>query len=205
VKAREDLDRALLRFTDEHPKVRELRAAIAAIREQITQKTTNGQSDLIVPANSMASTMYLRVVDLQTEKIGLAKQMEEVQLTTGQLEAKLRKFPETQAKYAAANAEYRSLQARRDLLAKYHSDAQFLLESASGWIQVFQGSKKEYIGSFEKFRGAALTALFCGMAAIVLSGMLISVLEVLDGRIRTSGISNARRGSSVLATPWPPR
>ena len=88
VKAREDLDRALMRFTDEHPKVKELRAAIAAIRGQITQKATNGQADLIIPANSTASTLYLRVVDLQTEKIGLEKQLDEVLLGSRQLQEK---------------------------------------------------------------------------------------------------------------------
>ncbi len=185
VKAREDLDRALVRFTDEHPKVKELRAGIAAIRQQLTQKATNAQADLIAPANSTASTLYLRIVDLQTERIGLEKQLDEALFASRQLQDKLQSLPEAQVQYAAASADHKLLQSRREQLAKFLGDTQFLFENASGWIQASQWAKKEDVRAFEKVRTAVLAALICGIAAALFSVLLVSVLELFDGRIRT--------------------
>jgi polysaccharide biosynthesis/export protein len=185
VKAREDLDRALLRFTDEHPKVKELRAAITALRAQITQKSTNSQTDLIIPPNSAAGTLYLRVVDLRTERIGLEKQLDETLLATRQLQERLHTLPEAQVQYAATRTDNKSLQARRELLAKYHSDVQFLLQDTSGSLRVFQWAREEDAHSLEKFRRATLAGVCCVLIAVFLSALLVSVWELCDGRIRT--------------------
>lgn len=200
VKAKDDLDRALLRYTDEHPKVKELRSLVGTLREQIAKQATNAQSDLSVDPASSAGALYVRLVDFQTQRIGIGKRLEEGENASKRLADRLQKLPDAQLQAATMTSNYQVLRARRDLLAKRDQELQFLIDGITGSFRVVQDAREEYIRSSEK-RGFAIAMGFvAALIAILLAGCLTMLAELFDGRIRTPRDLERATQLPVLAT-----
>jgi len=199
-KAREDLDRALLHYTEQHPTVKKLRAAIAEIEQQIEKQAGQGQTKASFSTGSPASNLYLRVVDLKTQRIGLEKEMEEVSANVALLEKRLQGLPEAQLEYATLNSDYQALKLRRDLLTKSQSDVQFLLENASAPLQVTQWAREEELWATHRQRTAIFVGLAAGALAVLFGSLLVFTVELADGRIRTPRDLARATNLPVLAT-----
>jgi protein involved in polysaccharide export with SLBB domain len=76
VAAREELNRALARYTDQHPKVRELRATIADLERAATADPAAQSPDLSSMTSPAAVALQSQMLTLQNERIGLAKELE---------------------------------------------------------------------------------------------------------------------------------
>jgi protein involved in polysaccharide export with SLBB domain/uncharacterized protein involved in exopolysaccharide biosynthesis len=199
-KAREDLDRALARYTEEHPKVKELRAAANAIKESIARQTSGAPSDLGIAPNSTAGALYLRVVDLQNEKITVEKQIEDLAQSSKRLQDRLRALPETEIRKAAATADYHALKTRRDLLAKSRNEIQFFVDNPEGSLRAVQWAKDEFVHASEKRRRAILLGSLAGLVAALIGAAFIVIGEIADGRIRTPRDLERATRLPVLAT-----
>lgn len=200
VKAREDLDRSLLRYTDEHPRVIELKAAIADLRTKVAQQARDGGTETIFQSNSTGSVIHMRVIDLETQKIALEKQLEEVSADRGRLSERMERLPEAQAEYATLKAGHDGLNRHRDLLAKSQSDVQFLLENASSPLQVLHWAREDDLLGGNRGRSALLAGLGAATAAALLGLLLVSLVECTDGRIKTARDLERATGLPVLAS-----
>jgi protein involved in polysaccharide export with SLBB domain/Mrp family chromosome partitioning ATPase len=86
VAAREELQRALTRYTDEHPRVKELRATLADLEKAAATEAEQSLPDAPPGASGPGGMLYSQLVGLRNERIALARELETAQHERGQVE-----------------------------------------------------------------------------------------------------------------------
>ena len=185
VAAKAALAKALERYTDEHPKVLQLRAALAAAEAEAQTRGGDIPADIAAWASPLANALYQQVVELRNKKLALDRQLQETEAARTRLQQNLEALPETQLACARIKSQYESLQAQRERLAQYQRDCQLLADNAVGTYRVFQPASAADAGSGFRLRGGLRTAAGAGLVGIFLAGLLLLVREVADGRIRS--------------------
>jgi len=185
VSAQEALDTALLRFTEEHPKVKELRAAVAAIERQIVERGPQFTSGAVGWSNSMAGALYMRVIELRSRKIGLSRELEKNISDIKQLREELADLPEKRLEYSKIKASYQSLIANRDLLATRQQEIQLLESSTAGYYRVFESAKNEDLSWSQKLNPAIIGSAVAGGMGLFFAVLMVFWLETMDRRIRS--------------------
>jgi protein involved in polysaccharide export with SLBB domain/uncharacterized protein involved in exopolysaccharide biosynthesis len=187
VSAQQDLDQALLRFTEEHPKVKELRSAVAAIERQIAERGPQFTSGNTGWSNSIAGNLYMRVVELRGQKIGLQRELEKAAAEINQMREELAGLPEKRLEYTKIKSRYQSLIANRDLLATRQQEVQLLESATVGYYRLYESAKIEDLSWSQKLNPAMM-----GVGLAVPIGLFFAVagifwVETMDRRIRSKG------------------
>lgn len=186
VSAQEALDSALLRFTEEHPKVKELRAAVAAIEKQIAERGPQFTAGNTGWSNSMAGALYLRVVELRSQKIGLKRELENQVAEIKQLREELAGLPDKRLEYSKIKSRYQSLIANRDLLATRQQEIQLLETSTGGYYRLFEAAKDEDLSWSQKLNPAIMGTVAAAGIGLLLAILIVFWSESLDRRIRST-------------------
>jgi polysaccharide biosynthesis/export protein len=107
--ARQAVDRSALRYTDEHPKMQELRANVESIRARLLVATNQVDPEVALSSSSLAKDLYAQFIDLRTRRANLASQIEQIAAFRGQVRQKLSALPEKRLEYARLSTAYESL------------------------------------------------------------------------------------------------
>jgi protein involved in polysaccharide export with SLBB domain len=105
----QELDQALSRYTDEHPRVKELRASIIALQKESASRT---------PGKSGSSRTNALLAELNSRRGALRDQLKKAE--AGELKSRqvLQKFATNEIEFARLQSEYNALGTRRDDLVQ---------------------------------------------------------------------------------------
>jgi protein involved in polysaccharide export with SLBB domain/Mrp family chromosome partitioning ATPase len=198
--AKQLLDQALLRYTEEHPKVQELKARVASIETQLATQRGQIEPEIALQESSLAKNLYTKLVELRTEKVSLGKQLEKVDELRSRLTEKLTGLPERQLSYLKLKSHYDSLKTARGRLLDREEETRLIEANAAGSYRILELPK---VGDWE--RGVKLkTGLLFGAGVALLGflavGAFIVVLDLSDKRIRSAADLERITSLPVLAT-----
>lgn len=177
--ARAALAQALLRYTEEHPKVKELRATIASLEVQTgtdaspaTVQTYTGGS---IP---QADDLSRQRDDLQRQQEQAAQAMARIQLTISHL-------PARQLEYARIKSRYQALARLREQLAQRIEEIHLFAGRTAGYYRLVAPARIEDLSRSGKLTAGLLWGGLGGFAGLLGAAILIALLEMADSRIRT--------------------
>ena len=99
----QELEQALTRYTEEHPRVKELRAAIIALQKE---SQAAGKSSL--------SRTNVQLAELNSRRSGLRDQLKKAEATELKSRQALQKFATNEVQFVRLQSEYNALSNRRD-------------------------------------------------------------------------------------------
>ena len=198
--ARQELSEALLRYTEDHPHVQKLRATLAALQAQIAERGDQIDPDVVLKGNSLAQSLYTKLLELRTEKVTLMKQMEAAILSRNRLKAKLDGLPEKRLEFAKLSSEFASLNAARETLLVQQQQTLLTGGQAAGFSSVFTPVQSNELSRSPKWKSGERYSLGAGLLGLCLAGSLIFRLEMTDRRIRTEADLKQVTALPVLGT-----
>src|SRR5205085_6661606 len=89
VSVRQELRQALLRYTEEHPRVKKLRATLELLQTQIAERKEPSTPDALAGGSFLAQSLAAKLVELRSQEVGLIKQIEGTIISRSQLQARL--------------------------------------------------------------------------------------------------------------------
>ncbi len=199
VAAKEALNQALTRYTEKHPRVKELRAAVAAIETQLARDGARLGPEATARGNPLLSSLYSQVVELRTQKTAQEKQLAGARTLQEQLRDRLLGLPDKQRRHAELKARHQELRARRELLAARQREARLALEANVSQLHPLSPAAPEKISRLPVFFGVLGRASAAGLAAAWLAALVLALREMLDRRIRTERDLRRATGLPVLA------
>jgi polysaccharide export outer membrane protein len=160
--AQEALDQALLRYTEEHPKVKELRAALAALQKQNSEPEKN--------EHYAESSTSGRLPELRARKAALQFELSEFEQREPAVRAALQDLRRNEVEDSRNRSEYESLQQRRDELVKSR------LATAGASIQMWRAADASDVARVYDWKKAAGSAGVMALAGIfvAMSGSTIA-------------------------------
>ncbi len=182
---KEALDLALMRYTEEHPKVKELRAAMAALESQALKKEDQLGPEVAARGSSVAGGLYTQVVDLRTQKTALGKQLEDIAASRRALEDQLKNLPEKQWRYDRLKSEAQSLRQRREMLRNRQHEAEVLEANATGYCRLFERASLETTSRYQRLNHGLRWAVLAGILGVLLTSLVVAGTEMADRRIRS--------------------
>jgi len=190
VSAREALAQALLHYTAEHPKVKELRAAVASLEAQIEHDIQTSPR-IVAAGNPVVSSVFLQVIDLRKEKINLSKQLDEIQSSQTLLQNGLAQSAGSNSRFSRAKAQRQVLAERRATLARKAQELQFLAENGTDSHKLLSQAKVADLSAFGKTRSAILFGSMAALLGLFGAGALLLLFDISDSRVRS--VSDLRR------------
>lgn len=197
--ARRELSEALLRYTEEHPRVQKLKTTLESLLAQIAERGEQIDPDIALNGSSLAQSLYTKLVALRTDKVTLIKQLEETIVSRSQLQGKLQGLAERRLEYAKLSSQFGSLKSACQLLAQQQREAQLLDEAAAGYCRIFDSSHAGDLSRAPKFIAGEHAGIPAGFAGILLAGVLILIREATHKRIRSEADLQRVTALPVLA------
>src|SRR5205085_5463868 len=105
----QELEQALSRYTDEHPRVKELRAAIIALQKEAASKT---------PVKSGASRTNAQLAELNSRRGAFRDQLKKAEASELKSRQALQKFATNEVEFTRLQSEYNAVSIRRDELVQ---------------------------------------------------------------------------------------
>jgi protein involved in polysaccharide export with SLBB domain/predicted nucleic acid-binding Zn-ribbon protein len=172
ISTREKLNQALIYYTEEHPKVKELRTVLAEIETRLRAKPEG----VAYPEkdNAVAANIYLQLLAARLEKENLNAQIESAKTRKSALEQQLAIFSGKRTAYSKINAEYEGL--AREQQSLLDSKRNYELAKGGVPLRVLQYAAPAKVGFSSSIKtgvvgasaGAGLgvfaVLLFCGLA-----------------------------------------
>lgn len=107
--ARQTLDRALLRYTEEHPKIQELRANVGSIRARLLVETNQVDPEVALSSSSLSKDLYAQLIDLRARRANLSTQLQELAALQTEATVRISTLPGKRLEYATLTSTYESL------------------------------------------------------------------------------------------------
>jgi len=104
----QELEQALTRYTDEHPRVKELRASIIALQKESGSKTSSGKSS--------ATKTNGQLAELNIKRTAVRDQLKKAEASELKSRQALEKFATNEVEFVRLQSEYNALGTRRDEL-----------------------------------------------------------------------------------------
>jgi protein involved in polysaccharide export with SLBB domain len=198
--ARQELDRALLRYTEEHPRVQELRATLERLRNRLATQQWEVDPEVALQASSLAQELYSQVIELRTRRSALEKELEGLSTLSGQLEDKLRSLPGQQPEFSRRESLYGSLKATRDFLIQCQAEATLLSTQAPKTFRVLEPARMESPALSRRWRDALALGAAGGILGFLSAWLCLGWMERRDHRIRSPKDLERATQLPVLAT-----
>ncbi len=200
LEAKQALDRALVRYTEEHPKVQELKAAVASIEARVAAPGHEVDPEIALAESSLIKNLYAKMIELRTQRASLGKQLEAMEALRKQWREKLAGLSARQLDYAKLQSQFDALKSTRDRLVGQQQEARLPGGSAGGFYRIYEPAQAEDISRLPKLQAGAWLALGAGLAGLLVAGLLIVGLEASDRRIRSAEDLKRWTRLPVLAT-----
>ncbi len=197
--AKSELSASLLKFTEEHPKVRQLRSEIEALESEAASAGAAPDSPLPAAISGVGQNLQTQLIELQTQRAALSKQAVEYQKLQGRMAERLSGLSDAAQQYASLRASVASLESGRQLLATRQQEALASAASSKSCVDLL-GPPRVRGGWF----AWVWRMLGCGMVGSLLALVLIFgwvfTQEWMDPRIRTIGDLKRATRLPILAS-----
>lgn len=199
--ARERLTSLLDRYGEAHPEVQKARREIARLEQEPAEVATNSISEVPKAAeNSLAGALYLRLVEMRTRKLTLAKELSEYETLKTNVQAKLAGLSSEALGYALIKARLDSLQKSRTLLANRQREAELYVSNSQGYFRVFAPATWRDVDSKSRLMKGGLLGGVGLVLGVLLAALVVLAREVMDDRIKTAADVERVTGLRVLTT-----
>ena len=197
--ARSKLAELRTRFTDAHPTVQNQQQEIEDLQKQLAAAGTNTLPAGNAGENSLAGTIYLRLIELQSAKAIRAKKLELLDASRQELQKKVTGISEQGLRYALLKAKLESLKDSRSKLESRQREAQLYEDNAQGYYRLVAPLRTEDIEVGVHWRRVIrFTLMGCFLGALA-AGAVIGGREILDDRLKTAVDVERVTGLPVLA------
>jgi len=200
VSIREALEQARSRYTEEHPKIKALRAALASIEARGAMREPPVNLSLSSSSNSLAGALSLELIEARTRKSVLGQQLEAIGALRDGLTGNLQALAEKKLDYARLQSHFQSLKASRDLLSHRLGEAQLLADHPAGYYRILEPAQAQDISPLRRLTTAAWFAIGFGLFGMLAAAILVLWPELCDGRIRTEEDLKRVTKLPILAT-----
>lgn len=198
--AKSKLADLLTRLTEAHPFVQGQRKEIAELEKQLASTDPKEINAARFTENSIGSALYMRLVETQTKKTTLQKELTELDKLKAGLQEKVTGLSEKATRYANLKARLDGLQKSRVTLAARQGEVELFQKNAQGYYRVFAPATEAGINSRARWT-AGLKAMLAGAVIGLLGmGLVIAGAEKLDGRLKTAADVERVTGLPVLAS-----
>lgn len=189
------------RYTDQNPLVIEKMDQVKTLENEIKAAENSEQTDLSSFAGTaLGNTLYLDLVQCQSEKNGLEHQKEELGKLREQERAKLGEIPEKAAAFAQLAMKKQSLETARNLLFSRFREAQLFEENAPGYYRIFAPGRADQAKVKSKSLKTALYTCGLGIFLALIATAAAGGAEILDPALRTGNEAAKAFRSPMLAT-----
>lgn len=180
---REKLNQALAYYTEEHPKVKALKAAIADLEQRSTSKpATVHNPDKNNPA---AVGAYLQLVSLHGQQAHLEKQIEGTRALRNELNDKLLAVSSNALLAAKLKSDYESLKGLHDSLNNSYRAAKLSLDNAAPPLRILSAPVVNDVPMTPIIKTAGVNAIGSAGLGFIAAVFLCALSKASDGRIRT--------------------
>jgi protein involved in polysaccharide export with SLBB domain len=196
---REALSEALTRYTEEHPKVKALRAALAQMETSFSNSPAPASLELGSGSNSLAAGLELQIIDLTAQNAALQKELESLILARDGLFKRLEELSGKDPELARLNSKYRALKESRDSVIQQQNALLLLASQGLAGERFFQPARIEDVSS----RAKALAGCWWGLGGGLAGGLTSLALVLLCGprqRIRSRTDLEEATGLPMLAS-----
>lgn len=187
------------RMTEAHPSVRSQLLEIAELEKQMAASDSNALSAAKFSENPVASTLYLRLMELQTRQVTLQKELQELKQLQESVQDRVAGVSAQGLRYANLKAQIEGLQRSRTLLATRQREAQLHVDNAQGYYRVFAAATPDAIDTMGRWYAGILMALAGLVIGVLGAGLAIISREVADCRLKTVADVERVTGLPVLA------
>jgi len=199
VAARQELAQALLRYTEEHLRVKKLRATLEALQAQLAESKEQITPETLADGNFLAQSLYTKLLDLRAHQVGLVKQLEAAIISRSQLCAKLKRLSEARPEYLVLRTDCNTLQRATDALHQRQQEARAAAARrapppAFAWILPGQ------LGESSELFAALRSSLEAGILGICLAGVVVAGLGITQRRIWSASDLELATELPLLAT-----
>ncbi|MCW5553751.1 MAG: hypothetical protein KIS67_16535 [Verrucomicrobiae bacterium] len=174
------------RMTEAHPSVQSQLLEIAELEKQMAGSDTNALSAAKFSENPVASTLYLRLMELQTRQVTLHRELQELKQLQDSVQDRVAGVSAQGLRYANLKAQIEGLQRSRTLLATRQREAQLHVDNAQGYYRVFAAATPDAIDTMGRWHAGILAALAGLVIGVLGAGLAIIGLEVADCRLKTA-------------------
>ena len=185
--AKKDLAEMLTRYTEENPIVQEQRTRIAEMEKQAAESASQPVGPPRAGESTVVESLYLRLVELRTQKESLAEQLRKLDEVRGEINAKLEQLPGKQAGYAKLKAQVQQLDSTRSILSNRQREAQVYAAGALGNYRIVTPSRVEEVRIDSPTRKTIIVTVGAFGAVVALILFLAASRSALDLRVRTRG------------------
>lgn len=187
------------RMTEAHPSVQSQLMEIAELEKQMAASDTNTLSAAKFSENPVASTLYLRLMELQTRQVTLQKELQELKQLQESVQDRVAGVSAQGLRYANLKAQIEGLQRSRTSLATRQREAQLHVDNAQGYYRVFAAATPDAIDTMGRWHAGILAALAGLVIGVLGAGLAIIGRELADRRLRTAAEVERVTGLPVLA------
>lgn len=200
--AKEELYRALIRYTEEHPKVRALRATVASLENSARAQTAPSVPDPGAAPASPAASLYGQWVSRRNERLGFAKELESVGNARTQLQASLPAAATNSVRQAGLEARFQLLSSER--VATASALQQLALTGESFPAQFVLGGPPRLDRPGPRQAHLLWTVPpVAGVLGLLLALGLVLLVDVAQGRIHVAEDLQRASGLPVLGVLCP--
>src|SRR5205814_6869098 len=98
--AQKALETAQLRYTDDHPKIQELRQTLAAIESRIANQKAGVDPGVALSGSSLTQTLYAKLLELRNQQAALKSRETDLRSALANVSKEISTLPEQQRKLA---------------------------------------------------------------------------------------------------------
>lgn len=198
--AKSKLSDSLTRLTEAHPTVQAQRKEIAELEKQLADVGNDAPTAAKLGDNSLANALYLRLVEMQTRKATLQKELQGLEHLKQSLQEKVTGISQKGTEYAMLKARLEGLQKSRALLASRQREAQLYEEHAQGYYHVFTPATLKDVDTTSRWLSGIWAAIAGAFFGLVGAGLVVAGAEIADSRLKTVADVEQVTGLPVLAT-----
>lgn len=187
-----------VRYTDEHPVMIEAREKLHAMEQQVQAGGPSVETPPKPGESSVAESLYLDLVRLRSEKKVMSEQLTKLDVVRDGLNERLSQLPRKAMEYANIKSKQQTLEASRELLASRQREAVLFEENAQGFFKLFSMDRPQDISTVPPTQKLAMVTGGGFAAGAGLVGLVVIVLTLLDGRIRSGGDLKRATGVPVI-------
>lgn len=195
---REDLAKALGLYTEDHPRVKGLRAALAALEAEagrLKEMALTNVGVLLPAAGGPA-----KLAELEAERANVTAQLQAVQGQAEQCRTRLAALAEGKSEVEQLFAQYQPLKKDREALAARQAELRLLEANASSGYRVLVPAALPPGEAVRHWREGLAKGLTGGLIGVLGAGLALAGLKWGGRRVRTEADLEAATGLPLLGS-----